>query len=485
MIDAAIPLQSQTFNLGNTLSQLGNIQAQQQTQQLRGQQIQEGNISLAQNQQNAQDESDVRAAMAAGTQVDPATGQPTLDRGAMLSTLARLNPTKAAQTSTALATQDTATAEAQQRLQQAKLQTATETNATMGQILGNIVDQPSYTNALQHAKSLGIDTSQYPLQYDPKVVAQAQQQALTVQQQLAQKNAEATQAEAARKDTATEANTAATLANTQAYQKSGLGLRSQQVGIAGGELGLKREQAGVGTNGQPSDLATAIAQGHIVPDRLGYLLSRNPTLIQGVMAADPTFDSSKAASYANTYKDFTSGKTSVALNAGGTALQHLQELQGMNTAESHIPGTADYNAYQNKADTVSAELARFYGTDTVPGIASIKSTLTSQLPGTRQAALTTQAKSMGDKLDSYQQTWQNAAPSAAYQAPMPGISPKAIAARAALDPDYKPSAPAAQSPQSSGLGVKLSDAMALPQNKGKSAAEVTQDIQAHGHTVIQ
>lgn len=37
----------------------------------------------------------------------------------------------------------------------------------------------------------------------------------------------------------------------------------------------------------------------------------------------------------------------------------------------------------------------------------------------------------------------------------------------------------------SGLGVKLSDAMALPQNKGKTPQQVMQDIQAHGHTVIQ
>jgi hypothetical protein len=37
----------------------------------------------------------------------------------------------------------------------------------------------------------------------------------------------------------------------------------------------------------------------------------------------------------------------------------------------------------------------------------------------------------------------------------------------------------------SGKGVKLSDAMALPQNKGKTQQQVIQDIQSHGHTVIQ
>jgi hypothetical protein len=37
----------------------------------------------------------------------------------------------------------------------------------------------------------------------------------------------------------------------------------------------------------------------------------------------------------------------------------------------------------------------------------------------------------------------------------------------------------------SGKGVKLSDAMALPQNKGKTQQQVIQDIQSHGHMVIQ
>ena len=41
---------------------------------------------------------------------------------------------------------------------------------------------------------------------------------------------------------------------------------------------------------------------------------------------------------------------------------------------------AAYTAYQNKADTVATELAKFYGDSTIPAIAAIKSTLTSQLP---------------------------------------------------------------------------------------------------------
>lgn len=253
-------------------------------------------------------------------------------------------------------------------------------------------------------------------------------------------------AETARADAqANEATVNATLApqkaaQTQAYQRQELGQGAARINIEDAKLKFQQRQSGLTAGGDPSDLAQGIASGHITPDRMGYLLSKNPTLIQGVLQVDPTFDSSKAGAYPNVYKDFTSTKPNSAggaLLAGGTALQHLKELKEMNTGTSHIPGTADYNAYQNKVDTVAGELARFYGTDTVPGIANIKKTLAATLPGQRDAAIETQVRSMGDRLDNYEQTWQNAAPSKNYEAPMPGISAKAKDARAALDPAYR------------------------------------------------
>ena len=184
------------------------------------------------------------------------------------------------------------------------------------------------------------------------------------------------------------------------------------------------------------DLVTQIGSGKMALNRLDYLLSKNPQLMAAVSQAYPDFDSSKVKSYTDTYKDFTSGPTSKALNAGGTGLGHLSELQDLNTPASHIPHTPAWTAYQNKATTVATELAKFYGDATVSGIDAIKQTLVSTLPGNREAAIETQAKSMGDKLDAYEQQWKNAAPSAAYQAPLPGISPQAKAARAKLDPEY-------------------------------------------------
>jgi len=255
---------------------------------------------------------------------------------------------------------------------------------------------------------------------------------------------------------------------TQLNEDRAAAQRQQGISIEGARLKFDQQKqandTGTTPTGSPSILATAIAHGQVTPDRMSYLLARNPQIIQGVLAVDPTFDGSKAQAYPATYKDFTSGKTSVALNAGGTALQHLNELKDMNTVESHIPGTADYNAYQNKADTVSTELARFYGTDTVPGIAAIKDTLTKNLPYQRAAAIQTQAQSMGDKLDSYQQTWQNAAPSKSYEAPMPGISANAMKARAALDPNYKATPQGGAAPQQ---GAPAGATHTVPGSDGK------------------
>jgi hypothetical protein len=215
----------------------------------------------------------------------------------------------------------------------------------------------------------------------------------------------------------------------QTLALSGMGAVGGNPALSGGDY-LKSLPATEAT------LVSSVGTGKIAPDRMAYLIARNPKLLQEITLAYPDFDSSKAAAYPGVYKDFTSGKTSTALNAGGTALGHLYELLQLNTPASHLPGTPAYTAYQNKAATVSTELAKFYGDATVPAIENIQKTLTSTLPGNREAAIRTQAQSMGDKLDAFEQQWKNAAPSSAYEASMPGISDKAKAARAALDPNY-------------------------------------------------
>lgn len=202
----------------------------------------------------------------------------------------------------------------------------------------------------------------------------------------------------------------------------------------------RKAELGMGEGSQGSALVDSIGTGKITVDRLAYLVARNPDLLTAVTQKYPDFDSAKAATYPGVYKDYTSTKPGTAggtLVAGGTALMHLKELNDMNTPASHIPGTPAYTAYVNKVDTVADELGAFYHNTTIPAIKAIKDTLASTLPGNRQAAIQTQAQSMGDRLDNYETAWTNAAPSSMYQAPMPGISPKAKEARAALDPKYR------------------------------------------------
>jgi hypothetical protein len=224
------------------------------------------------------------------------------------------------------------------------------------------------------------------------------------------------------------------------YHQQEIGVRKQGLSLEAARLNFdKQKEVNSTGGGDASGLVDSIGTGKIAVDRLGYLVARNPGLLEAVSAKYPDFDSTKAGAYVNAYKDFTStkaGSAGGALNAGATALGHLKELKDMNTVASHIPGTPAYNAYMNKVDTVATELAKFYGDSTVSGIGAIRSTLASTLPGTRDAAIATQAQSMGDKFDAYQQSWENAAPSKAYQAPMPGISQQAIEARAALDPRF-------------------------------------------------
>jgi hypothetical protein len=189
-------------------------------------------------------------------------------------------------------------------------------------------------------------------------------------------------------------------------------------------------------------IVDSMGTGHTSAANLAYMLrsKEGQELVAKVTAKYPDFDSSKAGSYPKEYDDYTSqkrGNAGFAINSGGTAFQHLQEMQELNTNESHIFGTPAYTRYKNKMDTVVSELGQFYGNTTIPGLQDFKDTLSSTLPGNREAAIRTQAKSMGDKMNSFEHGWINAAPSAHYQAPLPGLSRDALVARAKLDPTFK------------------------------------------------
>jgi hypothetical protein len=245
-------------------------------------------------------------------------------------------------------------------------------------------------------------------------------------------------------------------------------IRANNARADASEATAAKDRAISGTGPGGSTLVDSIGTGKLAPERISYLVTRNPELLAAVVQKYPDFSSAKAAAYPAVYHDFTStkkGSTGAALNSGGTALKHMQELKALNTVKSHIPGTADYNAYMNKADTLSTELAGFYGDTTIPAISSIKSTLTATLPGQRESGIQTQAKSMGDKFDSYEQSWKNAAPSKSFEDPMPNVDAKAMEARAALDPRYR-----ARAVEQQGGASQAAQPPALPTNAPPPAA---------------
>ena len=184
-------------------------------------------------------------------------------------------------------------------------------------------------------------------------------------------------------------------------------------------------------------LIDSIGTGKIEINKLGRMLQKDPQLAVKIAQRYPDFDTTKVNSYLQVHHAFTSGREAQQLTSGDAVLQHLKELKDMNTVQSHIPGTPEWNAYQNHLNTVAHELAGFYGHVTDQSVSGYKSKLGSNLPGTRDTAILDQAHTMGDRLDAMKKRYIDAAPSKFYQAEFPDISDKGKDARAALDPAYK------------------------------------------------
>jgi hypothetical protein len=209
------------------------------------------------------------------------------------------------------------------------------------------------------------------------------------------------------------------------------------------------EQAGV----------KAVITGHIVPTNWGYLIARNKQFLDEVArASNGTFDSSKAESYPQTYKDFTSGKTSQQLVAAANAFQHLRQLSDLNTEWSRVPGTGSKGAYNQLLDTVAGELAKAYGLNAVSDRESMKANMGGL--GNRSDAIRQAALALGVQMDDLQEKWSNAAPSKAYDTPMPNISDAAKRARGFFDADYAKTLQPASG--AAGATPKLGDVKTFP-----------------------
>lgn len=133
--------------------------------QIEGNQAQQSNQDFSDNQS-------MRSAMANNTKIDP-NGTPTVNRAGVLSDLAKNSPSMVPKVSQQFASMDF-------EMQQQKLKSVRDQIDTGGQILNGAKDQQSYTEALNQMKSIGLDTSTLPAQYDPSLVSAAQAKAMTV-----------------------------------------------------------------------------------------------------------------------------------------------------------------------------------------------------------------------------------------------------------------------------------------------------------------
>lgn len=179
---------------------------------------------------------------------------------------------------------------------------------------------------------------------------------------------------------------------------------------------------------QPNErkLVESIGTGHVNIDQMSRLLQKNSNLVTAIVKAYPDFDSAKAKEYPAVVKDFTSGKTSAALTAGGTALKHLKRLYDVSGPAGFIMGTTDYADRQKTIDQVASEVARFNAAGGEPGqgsIADIKNSLSTIIrpkEGIKQLT-----RLLSDNLQTYQNKWDQGAPSDVYRRPMPKVDQEA------------------------------------------------------------
>lgn len=351
MIDANIPLQTQAPQVPAMMGQLVSLKNAGIAQQ-------ESQLKLNQDQQSAQDDSDVRAAYAAAMKPDPQTGQVTLDKSTLLNTIGKLNPLKGAQMASQLSQQDMAAQEASTKLQQAQADTqkaqitaAVAHVSAIDQLLQGVTDQPTYTAALQHAQALGITKpGELPQVYDPQLVQRLHSNALTQKETLEQHQKDQAAALAGQNSDETARHNQATEANTAAYQGQEIGVRRQANAIDAGKLSLDRQkfQAGQldGGNGQATGDAylqtlpagtqaqvKAMANGDIAIPPAGARNAQAQALRQAVLAYDPTYTDARYKSK----QQFKTGPDAQSITQLATAGEHLDNALSNSAKVGYAP----------------------------------------------------------------------------------------------------------------------------------------------------
>lgn len=218
-LDPNIALQVQPAQIQNPLTAYANVAAVQNAQQ------QNALTSLA-IQKAQRDQSQADALNSAFKAPGAVNADGSLNSSGILTSVANAGYGSAIP---ALQKSLTEAQTAQLAQQKTQIEVGLQRFGALAQVLSGVTDQPSYTAAVQHAaQTFGPQAvANLPTQYDPQFVQGKLNEALTVQQQLDQKNKEIDQqlqqsqfGETQRHNVATESNAAGTLAVAQQNSKT-------------------------------------------------------------------------------------------------------------------------------------------------------------------------------------------------------------------------------------------------------------------------
>lgn len=190
--------------------------------------------------------------------------------------------------------------------------------------------------------------------------------------------------------------------------------------------GLQGEEYLAALSPQDQSVIKAVGEGRetmTLQNRKGELTA----LGQAVMRAYPDFDRANAKAYPEVVKDFTTGKSSQALTAYGTAINHARSLLDNTGPSSYIPGTAENKRYSQDVTYVATEVAKALnptGVATESAIKEQEDNLRSF--ANRKEAIINAAHILTGKMAELKQRWANGQVRKSYRPPMPNLSPEAI-----------------------------------------------------------
>ena len=190
--------------------------------------------------------------------------------------------------------------------------------------------------------------------------------------------------------------------------------------------GLQSEQYLATLKPEDQSVLKAIAEGRnhaTLQNRKGELTP----LGQSLMRAYPDYDIEKAKAYGGVVKDFTTGPSSKALTAYGTAINHARALYYNTGTKSYIPGTDEYKRYNQDITYVATEVAKALNPSGVATESSIKEQEDALRSVTnRKAAIENAEHILTGKMAEMKQRWANGQVRPSYQPPMPSISQEAL-----------------------------------------------------------